>query len=54
MLKSSLIFKRNSAHLVGKKTFEKNKDYPLSKFECFEHAKKNLICVKLSAYKLCN
>jgi hypothetical protein len=33
MLKSSPIFKRNGAHLVEKKTFEKNKDYPLSRFE---------------------
>jgi hypothetical protein len=33
MLKSSSIFRRNGAHLVGKKTFEKNKDCPLSKFE---------------------
>jgi hypothetical protein len=41
MLKSSLIFKRNSAHLVEKKMFEKTKDYPFSRFECFEHAKKN-------------
>jgi hypothetical protein len=38
MLKSSLIFRRNGAHLVEKKTFEKIKDYPLSRFECFEHA----------------
>jgi hypothetical protein len=30
-----------------KKTFEKNKDYPLLKFESFEHAKTFLICVKL-------
>jgi hypothetical protein len=33
MLKSSPIFKRNGAHLVEKKTFGKNKDYPLSRFE---------------------
>jgi hypothetical protein len=39
MLKSSLIFKRNGAHLIEKKTFKKNKDCPLSRFECFEHAK---------------
>jgi hypothetical protein len=39
MLKSSLIFKRNDTHLVEKKMFEKKKDYPLSRFECFEHAK---------------
>jgi hypothetical protein len=25
-----------------KNTFEKNKDFPLLKFECFEHAKENL------------
>jgi hypothetical protein len=42
MLKSSPNFKRNGAHLVKKMTFEKNKDCPLSRFECFEHAKKNL------------
>jgi hypothetical protein len=30
-----------------KKTFEKNKDYSFSRFECFEHAKTFLICVKL-------
>jgi len=45
MLKSSPIFKRNGAHLVEKKMFKKNKDYPLSRFECFEHAKTFLICV---------
>jgi hypothetical protein len=40
MLKSSSISRRNSAHLIGrKKTFEKNKNYTLSKFECFEHVK---------------
>jgi hypothetical protein len=39
MLKSSPIFKRNGAHLIEKRMFEKNKDCPLSKFECFEHAK---------------
>jgi hypothetical protein len=47
MLKSSPIFKRSDAHLVEKKTFEKKKDYPLSRFECFEHAKTFFICVKL-------
>jgi hypothetical protein len=47
MLKSSSIFKRNGAYLVGKKKFGKNKDCPLSKFECFERAKTFLICVKL-------
>jgi hypothetical protein len=41
MLKSSLIFRRNGTHMVKKRMFEKNKDYPLSRFECFEHAKKN-------------
>jgi hypothetical protein len=30
-----------------KKDIGKNKDYPLSKFECFEHTKTFLICVKL-------
>jgi hypothetical protein len=39
MLKSSLIFKRIGAHLVEKRTFEKNKDYPFLRFECFENAK---------------
>jgi hypothetical protein len=47
MLKSSPIFKKNGAHLEEKRTFEKNKDYPFLRFECFEHAKKILICVKL-------
>ncbi len=36
-----------------KRTFETNKDYPFLKFECFEHAKTFLICVKLWACKLC-
>jgi len=40
MLKSFPNFKRNGAHLEEKKTFEKNKDYALSRFKCFEHAKK--------------
>jgi hypothetical protein len=47
MLKASPILKRNGAHLVGKMTFEKNKDYPLPRFKCFEHAKTFFICVKL-------
>jgi len=47
MLKSISIFKNNDAHLVGKKMFEKNKDYPPLTFECFEHIKTFLICVKL-------
>jgi hypothetical protein len=50
MLKSSLIFKTNSAQLVEKnfeKTFQKKKNYPLLGFECFGHAKQILICVKL-------
>jgi hypothetical protein len=55
MLKSFLISKRNGAHCYKKRMFEKNKDKSLSKFECFnEHAKKNLICVKQWACKLCN
>jgi hypothetical protein len=33
---------------------KKNKDYPLSRFECFEHAILFLICVKLCICKLCN
>jgi hypothetical protein len=32
---------------LKKKTFEKNKDCPFSRFECFKHAKTFLICVKL-------
>jgi hypothetical protein len=48
MLKSFSIFKTNGPiHLVEKKTFEKIKDYPLLKFQCFEHAKTFFICVKL-------
>jgi hypothetical protein len=43
MLKSSPIFRRDGANLLQKKTFEKNKDYPLSRFECFEHVKIFLI-----------
>jgi hypothetical protein len=39
MLKSSPILRRNGAHLVEKKTFEKNKDCPLLRLECFEHVK---------------
>jgi hypothetical protein len=39
MLKSFSILKRNGAHLVRKRTLEKNKDYPFSRFQCFEHAK---------------
>jgi hypothetical protein len=33
---------------------KKNKDYPLSRFECFEHAIFLKICVKLWVCKLCN
>jgi hypothetical protein len=29
-----------------KKTFEKKKECPFSRFECFEHAKTLLICAK--------
>jgi len=47
MLKSFPIFKKNGAHLVENKTFERNKDYALSRFECFENAKKKKIFVKL-------
>jgi len=46
MLKSSPIFKKNGVHLVEKKTFEKKKECPFSRFECFEHAKTLLICAK--------
>jgi hypothetical protein len=42
-----IIFGRNGAHLVKKKRFKENKDCPLSRFECFEHTKAFLICVKL-------
>jgi hypothetical protein len=49
MLKSSPIFRTNGVHLV-----EKKKDYALLRFECFEHAKTFLICVKFWTYKLCN
>jgi len=38
MLKTSPFFKKNGAH-VGKKNIWKNKDYPFSRFECFEHVK---------------
>jgi hypothetical protein len=47
MLKSSPIFKKNGAHLVEKRTFLKNMDYLLLRFECFEHAKTFLISFKL-------
>jgi hypothetical protein len=47
MLKYSSTFRRNGAHLVEKKTFKKNKNYSLLRFECFEHAKTLLIYVKL-------
>jgi hypothetical protein len=48
MLKSFSIFKRNGACLVEKKDvlFEKNKDCPFLRFECFEHSKTFLIYVK--------
>jgi len=52
MLKYSLIFRKNGAHLVGEKDIEKNKDYSFLKFKCFEHVKSFLICVKLCKYKL--
>jgi hypothetical protein len=32
---------------IKKGYLKKNKDYPPSRFECFEHAKTFLICVKL-------
>ncbi len=54
MLKSSSIFKKNDAHLVGKKTFEKNKDCPFLKCECFEHVKAFLICLNFWSSKICN
>jgi hypothetical protein len=45
MLKSSPMLIRNGAHLVEKKDVKKI-DCPFSRFECFEHAKTFLICVK--------
>jgi len=44
MLKCFPIFKKNDAHFVKKEMFEKNKDYPSLRFECFEHVQKKLIC----------
>jgi len=42
-------------HIWYKKRFlKKNRDYPISRFECFEHAKTFFICVKLWTCKLCN
>jgi hypothetical protein len=38
--------------LVKKGCLKKNKNNPLSRFECFGHAKTFLICVKLSACKI--
>jgi len=37
----------NGAHMVEKNMFEKNKGCPLSRFECFDHAKTFLIFIKL-------
>jgi hypothetical protein len=54
MLKSFPIFKRNSAHLVQKKTLKKKQGCLVLQFECFERAKPFLICVKLWACKLFN
>jgi hypothetical protein len=55
MLKHSVIFSRNGAHLVDKKDFwKKERDCPLLRFECFEHAKIFFICVKLWTCKLCS
>jgi len=48
MFKTFPIFRKNGAHLVEKKMFEKNNDYPFSRFECFEHAKKIDLCQALS------
>jgi hypothetical protein len=42
MLQFAPNLRRNGAHLEEKKTFEKNKDYALSRFKCFKHAKKDL------------
>jgi hypothetical protein len=46
MLKSFPIFKWTGENLVKKKTYEKNKEYPLSRFKCFEHAIKKKIVSK--------
>jgi hypothetical protein len=56
MLKSFLIFNKNGAQSVEQKdVWKKKKDYPFLRFECYnEHAKIFLICLKFSAYKLCN
>jgi hypothetical protein len=51
MLKSP-IFKKNGAHLVGKKTFKKIMDYVFLRFKSFEHAKTFFICVKLWTWKI--
>jgi hypothetical protein len=40
-------FQKEWCTLVKKMTFEKNKDCPLSKFECFEHAK-TFLCQPLN------
>jgi hypothetical protein len=37
MLKSSLIFRKSSAHLIFFLKIEKDMDCRFSKFECFEH-----------------
>jgi hypothetical protein len=42
-----LQYSKGIMHIWQKKnTFEKNKDYPFLRFECFEHAKTFFICVK--------
>jgi hypothetical protein len=41
-------FQKEWCTISRKKTFEKNKDYPLLRFECFEHAKKIYLCQALS------
>jgi hypothetical protein len=40
-------FLKEGAHLIKKGHLKENKDYPLSKFECFEHTKTFCIYVKL-------
>jgi hypothetical protein len=47
MLKSSLILRKNGAHLVERKDIWKKKDYSLLKFKCSEHAKTFFICVNI-------
>jgi hypothetical protein len=47
-------FQKEWCTFSRKKTFGKNKDCPLLRFECFEHAKIFLIYVKFWIDELCN